>query len=208
MNKKKKALVFLVGVTVAGGSTTSRWSTGETITHDVKPGNSGLEVFCVVLTGSESDLADLLSTVCSALKENRWPSFGCLVSIPAIFRVLDVVVNASCLLLPSVGCMAFIEALLGRMKCVAASGSLGGRDVFSVFVEFDVIVRWAVGANDKSRSETPSGVGRLQVQCANVMLIMYLVFSYVAPEWVLVAFLVGLCSWGFLVLPPAFVFFL
>ncbi|KAF3516175.1 hypothetical protein DY000_02061804 [Brassica cretica] len=49
----------------------------------------------------------------------------------------------------------------------------GGRDVFSVFVEVDVIVRWAVGDNDKSRSETPSGVGRLQVQCANVMGIEY-----------------------------------
>ncbi|KAF3515647.1 hypothetical protein DY000_02062448 [Brassica cretica] len=48
----------------------------------------------------------------------------------------------------------------------------GGRDVFSVFVEVDVIVRWAVGDNDKSRSETPSGVGRLQVQCANVMKLM------------------------------------
>ena len=52
---------------------------------------------------------------------------------------------------------------------VIKSGSLGGRDVFSVFVEVDVIVRWAVGDNDKSRSETSSGVGRLQVQCANVM---------------------------------------
>ena len=95
---------------------------------------------------------------------------------------------------------------------VIKSGSLGGRDVFSVFVELDVIVRWAVGDNDKSRSETSSGVGRLQVQCANFMVgfrfilvvaIVKSVFGILlsCPMWVLVTFLVGLCFWGFLVLP-------
>ncbi|KAH0864879.1 hypothetical protein HID58_082090 [Brassica napus] len=60
---------------------------------------------------------------------------------------------------------AFIEALFGRMKCVTAvSGSVCDprvvlsyrREVFSLLVEVDVIVRWAVGDNDKSRSEFTS----------------------------------------------------
>lgn len=35
------------------------WSTDEVIFHDVKAGSSRLEVVCVVLTGSGSDLADM-----------------------------------------------------------------------------------------------------------------------------------------------------
>lgn len=129
-----------------------RWSTDKASVHDVKVGSSRLEVVCVVLTGSGSDLWEgcswgftgaeevlllyhilipfsrdlsalrsvetfvlggleqLFSIVvgkflCYAIlcypwsSENWWISFSCLVSILASYRVIDVVVNASCLFL-------------------------------------------------------------------------------------------------------------
>ncbi|WZZ67408.1 hypothetical protein YC2023_078778 [Brassica napus] len=108
------------------------WSTGETITHDVKPGNSGLEVFRVVLTGSGE----------------------CFLSPAAGFYMFSV----------SSG-VAWTHEVCRRIR---------KRRTLS---ELDVIVRWAVGDNDKSRSETSSGVGRLQVQCANFMFFRELLYS-------------------------------
>ncbi|KAL0712286.1 hypothetical protein Bca4012_019264 [Brassica carinata] len=68
----------------------------------------------------------------------------------------------------------------GDLSCrVIKSGFVGWRGVLSVLVEVDVIVRWAEGHNDKSRSEAVASLAY---------------YYHAVPEWVLVAFPLALVS--------------